>query len=104
MKFLDMLRILNATKIINHLRLSTPNVTLAITSRLQNRNFCSAQSKDLADRIREPLDFSELKFVSKVPLEPHVSPVNLAKVDRIKIDEATIRLLEQLALVNVANE
>lgn len=100
-----MLRIIHVTKVIKHLRFNTTGQTTpAIITALQNRNFCSAQSKDLADRIKEPLDFSELKFASKVPLQPHVSPVNLAKVDRIKIDQETIRLLERLSLVNVANE
>lgn len=99
-----MLNIIHATKVVKHLRFHTPITTLIITSTIQNRNFCSAQSKDLNDRTKEPLDFSELKFVSKVPLKPHVSPVNLVKVDRIKVDEDTIRLLERLSLVNVANE
>lgn len=63
--------------------------------------FCSDQTKDHRVPIREPLDFNELKFESKVPVKPHVSPINQIKIDRVKIDEETIRLLELLSLVNV---
>lgn len=63
------------------------------------RNVCSDQKKD--DDVKEPLDFNELKFSSKVPIEPHVSPISLVKIDRIEIDEETLKLLERLSLVNV---
>lgn len=95
-----MFKIIHVTKVTKQLRLKTfgPTVIIPIIKTQRNKSFCSNQSKDLT---KEPLDFSELKFVSKVPLEPHVSPINLVKIDRIKIDEKTIQLLERLSLVNV---
>lgn len=94
-----MFRIIHVTKVIQQLQLKTIGGTISVNiPSQQNKSFCNDQSKD---HTKEPLDFSELKFISKVPLEPHVSPINLVNVDRIKIDEDTIQLLERLSLVNV---
>lgn len=94
-----MFRLIHVTKVTKQFRYKTIGGTIdVIRPAQQNKSFCSDRSKD---HTKEPLDFSELKFVSKVPLVPHVSPINLVKVDRISIDHETIQLLERLSLVNV---
>lgn len=94
-----MFRAIHVTKVTRQLLSNTFGGTnVIIPLHQQNKNFCCDQSKD---RAREPLDFSELKFASKVPLKPHASPINLVKIDRIEIDEETLQLLERLSLVNV---
>ncbi|KAJ6639582.1 Glutamyl-tRNA(Gln) amidotransferase subunit C, mitochondrial [Pseudolycoriella hygida] len=93
-----MFRTANIREIIRCFRLKTVSGTTVTTTLQPNKSFCSCKSKD---STKKPLDFSELKFVSKVPSSPHVSPINLVKVDRIKIDEDTIQLLERLSLVNL---
>lgn len=49
------------------------------------------------------INFSELKFESKVPQKPYVNPqINEIKEDsKISIDESTIHLLERLSLVDL---
>lgn len=49
------------------------------------------------------INFSELKFESKVPQKPYVPPqINEIKEDsKISIDESTIHLLERLSLVDL---
>lgn len=94
-----MFRLIHVTKVTKQLHHKTISRTIDVIRPAQrNKSVCSDRSKD---HTEEPLDFSELKFVSKVPLVPHVSPINLAKVDRITIDDETIQLLERLSLVNV---
>lgn len=48
------------------------------------------------------INFSELKFESKVPQKPVPPQINEIKEDnKINIDEATIQLLERLSLVDL---
>lgn len=93
-----MFRITRLTKVIQQIRFTAIGKTSSDTiSSRQNKTFCTDGNKEPF----EPLDFSELKFPSKVPVEPQVSAINLVEIDRIEIDEETIQLLERLSLVNV---
>lgn len=61
------------------------------------RNFSTLQT------LKCKINFSELKFVSKVPQKPYIHPqINEIKEEnKISIDESTIHLLERLSLVDL---
>lgn len=61
------------------------------------RNFSTLKT------LKCKINFSELKFKSKVPQKPYVpSQINEIKEEnKISIDESTIHLLERLSLVDL---
>lgn len=53
-----------------------------------------------ATKTKPAINFKELKFPTKVPLQPHKSNLQVSQ-EKIEIDEKTIQLLERLSLVNL---
>lgn len=91
-----MLKVIHVAKQLGFKTFARANIIPSV-----NKRCYSNRTKDHTVNTVEPLDFNELKFTSKVPLKPHVSPINLIKTEPIKIDEETIQVLERFSLVNV---
>lgn len=73
------------------------------------RSYCVVNKAPETVAVKEPLEeedsqshirFKELKFQTKVPLEPIQSSTPISK-ENIEIDSKTIQLLERLALVDL---
>lgn len=73
-----------------------------LASLICSRKYCSS-ARDFKSKSKS-LNFRELKFESKVPVEPVAPPVSVESAEKFQIDKSTLELLERLSLVNLSDK